>query len=262
MLSIIITCDSNRNALEALRLNRDQWSRIPCEIVVVTFGTKRQVNADLSALGANVIAVKERPFNKSLGINLGVSVSRAKSLFLLDADVVIGEESIKNSLRILEAGHFSTIRKVKERDQRPLLPRAGQDRIKLTFAAKSFDVVSRRTFSDGSRSGPGLIFLRREWFVSVGGMNSQLMGWGWEDIDLICRLHMKLNLQRKETGTALHLSHHAADLKTAHDRQESEATNLRLCLDKYRRGDLDGTLEKDIFSAMNDDFLTVTYTGG
>ncbi|HEU4595555.1 MAG TPA: galactosyltransferase-related protein, partial [Pyrinomonadaceae bacterium] len=109
-------------------------------------------------------------------------------------------------------------------------------------------VTSRISFPSRSRKGQGLLFLRREDFLTVGGMNSDLTGWGWEDNDVAARLQMALNLEPREAGHALHLSH-ADDKRYFRDglsRADNDELNFMACLARYERGLIYGTLDADV----------------
>ena len=67
--------------------------------------------------------------------------------------------------------------------------------------------TNRVRFSDGSRSAPGIVMLAREHFLEVAGMNSDLQGWGWEDLDLLVSLQLALSLRQQQAGAVVHLTH-------------------------------------------------------
>lgn len=251
MLSIIITSDRNRDVLEALIPNIAKWRHLSYEVVAVGFGLSPSGYRILGRVCTRLVRVEDRPFNKSLGINIGVAASRMKDLFLLDADVQVGSRTLAAGQRALDSGQFATIGRVRERDPVKQVYQ-GESYIKLCFQDKTVNICTAKTSSDGRRSGPGLIFLRRNWFVDVGGMNSRLKGWGWEDIDLICRLQAKLGLKRRELGSAIHLSHHESNCRLAKQRLQSEASNMQVCLENYRRGDFTGTYRSDTIRIAGD----------
>jgi hypothetical protein len=101
-------------------------------------------------------------------------------------------------------------------------------------------VLSARTSPTGMRAGDGIVLVRRDHFLAVGGFNSRLSGWGYEDTDLQVRLQFKLGLERVERGEVLHLTHSAA----ARDR-EAWRRNKDACMQQYARGDYDGSLDHD-----------------
>ena len=107
--------------------------------------------------------------------------------------------------------------------------------------------TNRREFRHGSRGGPGLIALRRQDFLAVDGMNSDLRGWGFEDVDLVARLQLCELGPRVAVGGALHLSHDDSLRSTAGAaRARSEQHNFAVCLANYRLGHLRGTFTDDV----------------
>jgi hypothetical protein len=104
--------------------------------------------------------------------------------------------------------------------------------------------TKRLSLIDGSRSGPGLVFLHRRAFVAVGGMNSQLSGWGWEDIDLIARLQLQLHMVREEVGAVMHVTH-SRPASQGGEARRTEANNLMECVANYAIGNLRGSYDAD-----------------
>jgi hypothetical protein len=196
----------------------------------------------------------DRPrFNKSLALNLGVFAAAAPRLFFLDADVVLKEDFLGPAGALADEGCFVTVDRVFES------ARAGGGREgRLTELAHSVTLsgpdglraqveTNRVRFDDGSRSAPGLVMLEREDFLRVGGMNSDLEGWGWEDLDLLVRLQFVLRLRHGRAGSAVHLTH-GDDLRSfgAEGRAANEQLNFAMCLENYRLGHFYGTYGDDV----------------
>jgi hypothetical protein len=107
--------------------------------------------------------------------------------------------------------------------------------------------TNRFRLADRSRSAPGLVLLRRADFLAVGGMSSDLVGWGWEDIDLLVRLQLGLGLRQRLAGEVTHLSHDDQRRDTrGKQRTETEADNYRRCLARYMAGRLIGSYRADV----------------
>lgn len=115
-------------------------------------------------------------FNKSLALNIGFSVSKENQVLFCDADVMVDHKSLGNLIENVKNGHSFHIDKVVE------------------------------TAGSGVRSGPGIVSVTRANFLNVGGYNSYLTGWGYEDRDFIDRLRLS-GCSVKSTGLAFHLSH-------------------------------------------------------
>ncbi|MCW8060088.1 galactosyltransferase-related protein [Agrobacterium tumefaciens] len=115
-------------------------------------------------------------FNKSFALNVGASISRAELMLFCDADVMIPQ---------------STLALLKEK----------------TVQGSAFYVeYVYETETGHQRGGPGIICLHRADFIRVGGYDSALSGWGYEDRDFIERL-LKCGCDVKPIGSAFHISH-------------------------------------------------------
>jgi hypothetical protein len=88
--------------------------------------------------------------------------------------------------------------------------------------------------------------LRKSDFLRVGGMNSELKGWGWEDLDLAIRLQLHLKRKHKQAWKAIHLTHSNASRNVLSNKYADEYQNANICLANYQMGDFSGTYIKDI----------------
>ena len=191
-------------------------------------------------------------FNKSLALNIGTFVAQAERLFFLDTDILLREDFLPQALKLLDRPCFVTIDRVFESKRSTGLHH------QLREIAYSIELVGPRNrkvrletnrvrFYDSSRSGPGLILLTREHFLQVDGMNSELEGWGWEDLDLIARLQLALGLRWHRVGATTHLTH-SDELRTFRNytRAADEEANFSTCLANYSLGHYLGTYSEDI----------------
>ncbi|WP_369408373.1 galactosyltransferase-related protein [Reyranella humidisoli] len=140
-------------------------------------------------------------------------------------------------------GRFVTVRKVKDPTSRRHQP--ADFSYVVEFPDQPVRVTSLRRYSDGARSGPGLIMLRREDFIRVGGMSSDLYGWGWEDIDLLVRLQ-KAGLRRRTIGQVRHLRSSVITSTALIKRQLSERRNIMRCIKRYQTGNSQGSISTDM----------------
>jgi glycosyltransferase involved in cell wall biosynthesis len=263
-LSVVVPWRDRAELAEVLAAHGELLATTPAgpvELVVANGGGRREELDGLLAaarlprsLAVTRVALPEEPFNKSLALNLGVSQARGPYLFLLDADVRLEQDFLPRAVeRLGGGGCFVTVERVLEAEGSR--PPVGEE---LAEMAHLFDFVlrggrrlrletNRIHYDDGSRSGPGLILLARDDFVAVGGMSSDLEGWGWEDLDLVARLGLGPGLERVELGTVTHLSHgdDVRDLKGP-NRAASEGLNFARCLANYSRGHLLGTYHDDV----------------
>ncbi|HKV09756.1 MAG TPA: galactosyltransferase-related protein, partial [Thermoanaerobaculia bacterium] len=226
------------------------------EVVVASCGGDPPLLGEtLGGISSPAVRVVEIPaprFNKGLALNLGVYAARAGRLFLLDTDVLLDEAFLPRALARLDGRSFVTVQRVVESHPAPADEAPGLAEIAWSVelvgrnGRKARVETNRLRFRDGSRSGPGLILLERGHFLAVDGMNSDLEGWGWEDLDLVARLQLALGLKRRTEGRAVHLTHgdEVRDL-AGQSRGTSEQANFVQCLANYRLGCFTGTYGDD-----------------
>ena len=123
-------------------------------------------------------------------------------------------------------------------------------RVTVTGASGQTAAVdtSKYYFNEGARSAPGVLLVSRENLLKVGGLNSDLTGWGWEDTDLLVRLQLKCNLRHHQIGRGTHISHadERRELAGYGSPVESQGRNSAVCIARYRAGIFDGTLDRDL----------------
>jgi hypothetical protein len=197
----------------------------------------------------------DAPFNKALALNIGAHHARAETLFFLDSDLELGKGTCAAALsRVADDCAVTLDRVVEARPQ----TRAEYPELRAivnTFELETSDgrkvriETNRQRLEDGSRSAPGMVFLRKKCFEQVGGMNSDLTGWGWEDLDLLLRLQLCLSLRIERVGTAKHLTH-GDDTRCidGSSRAANEARNASMCLANYGQGYYFGTYADDVAS--------------
>ncbi|SEL76513.1 N-terminal domain of galactosyltransferase [Stigmatella aurantiaca] len=254
-LSIIIPW-SGRPELDAtLGRNRRFFAAHPFEVLVVNCGGDirmfRRVLRAHRFPGLRGLEMRGTSFNKSLALNLGASTARAGHLLFLDTDVVLRRDFLAESLALLGKRHFVTVDRVFESHP----PSKRRSRLReLAYLMRFVDqkgriaqVETRRmNLRDGSRNGPGLVMMRRKHFEEINGMNAELSGWGWEDLDLLIRLQLALGLTQKRHGDVVHLTHGDEQHRLGGmHRKASELINLSTCLENYRTGYYWGTCEGD-----------------
>ncbi len=191
-------------------------------------------------------------FNKALALNAGVAATDAAELFFLDTDIVLADNFLDRARRRLSSNTFVTVQQVVENSPPPRHHLSGLHEIAHLIELVSADgttqiETNRSRPADGSRSGPGLILLRREHFLAIDGMNSDLEGWGFEDLDLVTRLQLAQGLRRRSVGTVVHLTHDD-EVRTlgANDRAESEARNRMRAFYNYGQRHYLGTYDDDL----------------
>ena len=257
-LSVISPWYNRPEIKVSLRENRRALDRPEIEVVVVNCGGDGlQLGEAFAGLGLGnlrCVEIECEGFNKSLALNLGVLAARAERLFFLDTDIVLGEEFIPSALAALAENCFVTVDRVHESQ-----PRGDGDEENyleefahvVQFVAKGgrrAQVETNRVrFDDRSRSGPGLVVLARRHFLEADGMNSDLEGWGWEDLDLLLRLQFLLGLEHRRAGAVTHLTHDDASRSFGGQSQAArEQMNFASCFKNYRAGYFYGTYSDDV----------------
>lgn len=255
-ISIIIPWCDRSELEESLLRNKLIWGQSEIEVLIVNSGGNRTVLSDIlnrvPSQNISAIHLSGPTFNKSLALNIGAEAAQSTKLFFLDADIVLKENFLPDLHSLLEEGYFVTVDRVfeskasKEDFESEILHLAYFIEIQNKAERLVRVETNRINFHTNSRSAPGLIALNKHDFVEVGGMNSALENWGWEDLDLIIRLQMKLNLLWQKKGSVLHLSHSDQFRKLAGmSKQESEQHNFLHCLANYHLGHFDGSFQED-----------------
>jgi hypothetical protein len=239
---------SNRPELEVtLARNAAVFDAIDSEVLVSNCGGNiDRLAGILSDAGSNrlrMIDCGAPAFNKCLAINLAAASATRDVLFILDADVVLDAAfSIPTGVAAREC--FATLERVRE--QAATRNHVSSDLTDVLFAitlefsnAEPVTIeTGRRHMADGSRNSPGLIMVAAADFRAVGGMDSHMSHWGWEDIDLMVRLQHVLHRRRLQHGVAYLLTHgdELRNLPPGLTRAESERQNLNYPLGKYHPG--------------------------
>lgn len=257
MLTVIIPWCDRPAIAESIQLNRDFLRNL--EIIVVNVGGCREdllghvQSAELE--GLRLIHISGTKFNKSLALNLGIHLATAEACLILDADVRLCEYDLHAAAKFLEQGAFVTLKRVVSPEGQGWATRLGlvavRNFVELEFAeGGSVQVETSAFYNDGnSRSGPGVLLARKAWLTDISGFNSDLQGWGWEDIDVIFRLQ-KIGLQRQSLGLGWHLTEDAPSA-TVVGKHESEMRNRALAFRNYSVGNFRGTLQRDVKRCFN-----------
>jgi hypothetical protein len=211
-----------------------------------------------SGVEALLVHLASETYNGALARNLGVHHSSSDYLFMLDADSCIPGDTAITILSRLNRGTVMTIDAVYESTSRArgLLPDDGC--LKELVGINALKLVwddGRQVTVQGyqslvgceKRSGAGLTIAGRAELMKIDGYNSQLGGWGFEDLDVLIRLQRVLDLKHEPIGDAVHLSHDDSkrSLPPGLTRDASLARNMRTAT-ANSRGALLGTLSHDV----------------
>lgn len=174
--------------LEALR-DQDPDTVRTHVIVVETDDQPRSESIVAPQADQYVFAMKEGGFNKSWAVNVGVCNASCTSdvICILDADVLVDAKFIhRNYRRFSRAGTGSFI---------PYRDICYLDDVSTTRAIWSRCVLGARRLDPEVLRGflirrppGGCVWMRRDVFDAICGMDERYEGWGGEDLDLLLRL--------------------------------------------------------------------------
>jgi hypothetical protein len=210
------------------------------------------------------IHIPSAQFNKSLALNLGIFLSHAPNILILDCDIILNSDFLELGKSFLLSNAFVTLAQVvesnpdhgeplPERQDRPKSPciRSIVREFELEFIwsdGRSTKLITNRENAiAGSRAGPGIMIAKKEDLVLIGGYNSELEFWGWEDSDVQLRLQLLLRRTQVECGEAIHLSH-GDEQRILGGKQKDERSmgNFTYLCSRYCRGELHGTYSRDV----------------
>jgi predicted glycosyltransferase involved in capsule biosynthesis len=261
MLSIIVPW-KNRNelpdALPNLVLSARQTGG---ELIVVNYsGDEVLLLKHLSKYTneVKVISVnEEKYFNKAAAQNIGSFCAQHDILFFCDCDIICNSKdviSLTNQLNT-NSNQFATVRNITETQvnsrQAKHITKFGYELLIETSDGRQLRIMdNEEDGKDGTRQAPGLLFVRKNDFISIQGYNSELKGWGWEDQDIISRLILGAGLTRIQQGSFGHISHDD-DARMAYypsfaSRWESRDRMFRKALSNYDNNNFLGSYQTDI----------------
>jgi GT2 family glycosyltransferase len=154
-----------------------------------------------------LFAFSDRPFNKSWATNCGVlrAGRQAPYLCLVDADALVDRDFVRRNterFRRAGAGAFMCFRDLLYMDA-PASAAAVRERC---LEGKPEAGAERLRWFAVQRS-PGLcVWLRRDVFDTVGGMDERFEGWGREDIDFVLRVQLATAFDQYD-DRMLHMYH-------------------------------------------------------
>jgi len=204
-------------------------------IIVVDFDVKYSKNRNLyQELDKNddliVDVQKEKWFNKSLAINIGVSLLSVENFIICDADVLIQHEALETWMEIIETDQIV---------------------ISLEYVLETLDLEKR--------PAPGICCLKRSNFLSVEGYCSDYIGWGFEDHDFLFRLQ-RHGVQVYSHGWGYHLTHDDNERTQnyySQNKAEMRSRNLNFFEKRCSYPNSSGTFHSDIGSC---DFSEISPT--
>jgi hypothetical protein len=251
--SVVVPWWNRPELRQTLDANGPLLARHGAEVVVVNCGgDAADVAAQLAGYTAapvRQVVVPDAAHNRSLARNLGALCSTGSVLFFLDCDVVLKSDIFAEAAPLLEQGDcFVTI--LKRFESQPEPPPHRQF-IRETIQTREHvcedgrRAMTQQVFgADGSSSGIGQLLVKRADFLHIGGYNSVLEGWGYEDDDVVLRLQFALGLRSLMIGEVVHLSH--GDRLRGGSPRVDLPRNRRTCFYNYSQGVFVGTYEEDV----------------
>lgn len=253
-LSVVVPWFNRPELGRTLTENASQLRKPGTEVLIVNGGGRQRalegLVKDHGWPRIRMVHVPAMTFNKPACLNLGVSLARAGAILILDADVILKGAFVQRACGAVSngGGCFASVAKVVEsapekvphRWNRGAAIHQRSTTTRITSASGTTATIVHTVTRDGTRTGPGLIVVARKHFIAVGGFNSHLTGWGFEDYDFQLRLQLLLGLKRKTFGRAIHLSHESVDGR------ETDWRNQQTCLENYSRGLFTGTYRADL----------------
>lgn len=198
-----------RNLMACLRSLRDQTLEPERYRVCVVESDERPRWRELIADHADdyVFAEKAGTFNKCWAVNVGVVnvAPDAPLICVLDADSLVDRDFLRrNSERFQRAGTGAFI---PFRDLFYLDARSSQRAIEERCVAGRPEAPSEALRAFVVHRPPGMcMWLRRDVFESVNGMDERYEGWGREDLEFVLRLQLATALLHFD-DPMLHLNH-------------------------------------------------------
>lgn len=182
-----------RNLLACLRtLQHQSLPRSRYRICVVESDERERWRDEISALTDDYLfAAKAGPFNKSWTVNVGVvnAGGAAELVCVLDADALVDHHFLERNARRFDrpgTGAFLPFR-----DLTYLDAHATNQAVQARCLDGAADVDHRRIRAFLVHRSPGVcVWLHREVFDAVDGMDERFEGWGGEDIAFVTRLQL------------------------------------------------------------------------
>lgn len=233
-----------RNLLACLLALRDQ-SRPAAVTVVETDESPRWREVVEPLADQYLFLAYDGPFNRSWAVNVGVAHSAvpARHVCVLDADILPDREFVaRNRERLLAARYAAHLPYV---DMFSLDAAASHRAIRERVAGGAPDVPLDVLRALVLKGPPGAcMWLTRDAFDRVGGMDERYAGWGGEDDDLLARLESHAPV-RRFTDPFLHLDHPRPSMVNAAGAPFNAHLEPMSWRAEYRRGRPSGPWQPD-----------------
>lgn len=252
-VSAIIPWRGRPELARTLRENHERLATVDAEILVVNGGGDADaVRGLIRESGEEGVSLLDlagmEPFNKSGCLNVGVLHAKGDIILTLDSDVLLQNSFLEDAVSALQTGGCFVNASERLESDPAMQGERWNPKSKVTEQGSVYRIVAEngRTatyeyFSkrEGARTAPGDVVIRREDYLAVGGFNSDLVGWGFEDYDFQIRLQLELGLERSSFGQVVHVSHEYGGGTTTLN------ANKSLAHENYAEGNYVGSYEQD-----------------
>ncbi|MDK2122714.1 galactosyltransferase-related protein [Parachitinimonas caeni] len=261
MLSIIVSWRDRLELNQALPSLLAAARKVGGDVNIVNYSGSSSLLLQQLGQYAEAVRVIEIPsqqyFNKAASQNIGAAHTQQPLLFFCDCDIILNPDSVAAIVGQLQSrpDTFATLAGVREsetnsRGGKHVVSFGYELRIRTADGRVLNIVDNEEDAEEGTRQAPGLLFVRRQHFLSINGYNSDLHGWGWEDQDMISRLTLGAGLTRLIEGQAIHISHddyaRTAFYPPVASRWESRDRMFRKALSNYDEANFQGSYQRDV----------------
>jgi hypothetical protein len=201
------SCPRLKNLIACLQaLERQQHiSRTSFRILIVEQDREPRCPETLPARPSHLFAFNPGPFNRAWGLNIGANVAGTPFLCMLDADLIVPPDFVRQGLLAWRAGHLAV---------RPYLHVIYLDaesserlRQQITMEERAIDFFDE-TYRGGQPENlqGGCLWIDTHLYRRLGGHDERFEGWGHEDREFWYRLEQVAQIHTID-GRLLHLSH-------------------------------------------------------
>jgi glycosyltransferase involved in cell wall biosynthesis len=237
--SLVVTTYNRKDALELVLRSAFAQVELPDEIIVADDGSREDTRELVSGLAAGApVPVRhcwqeDRGFRLAEIRNRAIAMARGDYVIMVDGDVVLGPEFVRDHKRAARRGRWvqggrvllgeETTRDALGRGRIAFGPleRGSRNRKNAIRSALLSRLFSHRSDSPYRVRGANLAFWRDD-VVAVNGFCEDFVGWGREDSEFAARmLHAGVaRLHLKFGAVAYHLWHAEASRETLPRNQE------------------------------------------
>jgi hypothetical protein len=245
-----------------LRLNAPFFAAMRSQIIVVNCGgdseTLRQLLASDGLPPTRQVDLPAPRFSVSLARNIGVSEADNGVVFMLDGDILLTSNLRPYAEACARQDRFVILSGMTLVPRRPppFEAPAGSALTKIVFESSQTYywadgrvtriLRNRVDQMNGRRLAPGIMIARRQHVIDAGGYSSDLVGWGWEDLDIQVRL-FRLGLECTYVDEEIKHLEHGDDKRDldAPKREVDDANRARVWRN-YAAGRISGTYHADV----------------